>query len=144
MNLTCTLFNKDFDELTVLDNIDFKKSASESDKLELPVKTLKKISYKCDAYLKMILKVIKMVKDGKYIKAIEKTNQIDSTLFTKHPCILFELWKFEVLRVSSNGNHDNALDLLRKNLTPIVKQHNELFADLKVFKNINNNKTSSS
>ena len=72
------------------------------------------------------------MKDGKYLETIEQVKEIDVELYNKYPQVLFELWRLEVLRVAESGSYDVALELLRKNLTPIVKSHEDLFPQLQV------------
>lgn len=99
---------------------------------QIPIRRLKKLSYKHDPNLKVILKILKKVRDGKYVETIENVKEIDERIYKKHPEVLFDLWRFEVLRIASTGSHDVALELIRRHLTPIVGNHNELFLKLKV------------
>jgi len=103
------------------------KCLSEADKVSYPVRKLKKLGYKHDHNLKVILRLLKKVKAGKYLETIEQVKEIDAEIYNKYPHVLFELWRFEVLRVAGSGSYDVALDLLRKNLTPIVNNHSHLF-----------------
>ncbi|GMH45789.1 hypothetical protein BSKO_13752 [Bryopsis sp. KO-2023] len=82
-------------------------------------------SYQCDPKLRRILRLVRWVKDGKYIQAMESISEIDAELFKRQPQILFELWRFEVLRMATGGAHDAALILVRKKLTPIVSANME-------------------
>eukprot|EP00210_Caulerpa_lentillifera_P005862 g5606.t1 len=95
-----------------------------------PVKKLKRSGYRCDKNLKIILRLLRKVRAGKYVETIEQICELDSGISQRHPQLIFELWRFEILRVASLGNHDVALDILRKNLTPFVKSNNELFPAL--------------
>ena len=106
------------------------KCLSEADKPTYPVRKLKKLSYKHDPNLKTILRLLKKVRDGKYLETIEKVKGIDVELYKKYPEVLFELWRFEVLRVAGSGSYDVALDLVRKNLTPLVQHNTKLFPPL--------------
>eukprot|EP00803_Ostreobium_quekettii_P007556 evm.model.scf_591.4 EVM.evm.TU.scf_591.4 scf_591:45206-50620(+) len=80
------------------------------------------VKFKCDPKLALILRLLRMVKEGQYLAAMDKISEIDGKLFENHPDILFELWRFEVLRIAGTGAHDAALEIVRKKLTPLLRK----------------------
>ena len=85
------------------------------------------VKFKCDPKLALILRLLRLVKEGQYLVAMDKVSEVDGKLFDRHPHILFDLWRFEVMRIASTGAHDAALEVVRKKLTPIVKTRGDLF-----------------
>lgn len=90
------------------------------------------VKFKCDAKLELILHLLHMVKEGRYLTAMDKIAEMDSKFLGGHPHILFELWRFEVLRVAATGAHSAALQIVRKKLAPIVNMRPDLFNALQV------------